>query len=678
YDACGRATVKRTTPTGAPQYVVTTAYRADGRLAGITYPSGKAGSLTISYTYGKRGLLAAIPGAVKAAAYDLQGRRVSVDYANGVSTTYAYDAPGAISQLVHNGPAGVLRSTAFGRDGAGDLIAISSPDSALASTFTYDALHRLIQAAVGGTSFSYAYDDVGNLTSKSDVGAFKYGEAGAPATCLTTAGTDRFTYSALGQVEQALWGVQTFDAQGRLTAIAGTTSKSAFTYDYSGQRASASVTSGGSTTTRLTPDALYSVEDGVLVNNLFDGQRFFARDVDGAGRSYLHEDHVGSVVLVTDATGAVTDTIRYDPFGAVLGQSNSGAAPIGFAQGAYDAASGLLYLQSRYYHPKYGRFVSADAVVPSIYLPAAWNAYSYCANNPQTYADPSGHGLAWWQVLIAVVAVVALVVLTIVTCGVAAPALGATIAGITGMSVAAATASVYVAVGVGIVAGGIIGGLAASKAQGASAGDIILGALVGAAVGGWAALGATAASAAIASGIGGAVAGATGKFLADVVAGAAAGAINGAAMGFAAGFAGGKGTLDQTLADMALGALVGLVVGGVLGAAQYALTASVPTAPTTNPGQTPPGPALPQVGGVQSPPLGATGSVGSAAVTAGMPWVSYAGQLVARAIFLSPFVYGAEALITDTSVGILDLGYGPKILQWLEQNNISVTPGSTW
>jgi RHS repeat-associated protein len=575
-----------------------------------------------------------------------------------VTTTYAYDNAERLTGLNHANTSGALRQTQFIRDGVGNLTQIVSPDNTLASTFSYDDLHRLVQAATGaGDVRTYAYDNAGNLTSKSDVGSYAYGENGMPATCLTTAGSAKFTYTALGQMEQTPWGTQSFDAFGRLIAIAGSTS-AAFTYDYSGSRVFTQFTSGGVTTTRLTPDALYAIENGTLVNYLFDGLRFIARDVDGGARTYLHEDHVGSLVLVTDASGTVADSIRYDAFGAIVARQLAGSnVPVGFAQGMFDSASGLLYLQSRYYHPQFGRFVSPDSMVPDVFLPIAWNAYAYCANNPQTYADPTGH--AWWQILVGVLAVIALVALTVVTFGVAAPAAAA---------IGTATlVALYATVAVGVVAGGIIGGIAASKAGG-SIGDIILGALVGAAVGGWAALGSFVAGGAISAALG-----PTSHLLADVVAGATAGAINGAATGFATGFAGGKGTLDQTLADIALGALIGFVVGGALGGAQYALSGAPPTAPTTNPGQTPPGPPPdPTGGGVQNPPPGSTNSLSSAALKAASPWLSYAGQLAARPILMSPFIYTADVLLTDTATGVLDMGYGPQILEWLKQNNVSI------
>ena len=58
----------------------------------------------------------------------------------------------------------------------------------------------------------------------------------------------------------------------------------------------------------------------------------------------------------------------------------------------YDNETGYYYLQSRYYDPGLGRFISADDFS---YIDASEkfsiNAYAYCANNPVNFSDPSGH-----------------------------------------------------------------------------------------------------------------------------------------------------------------------------------------------------------------------------------------------------------------------------------------------
>ncbi|WP_375772131.1 FG-GAP-like repeat-containing protein [Archangium gephyra] len=552
YDARGRMAHKLSRPAGlAASFALDLVYRSDGQLERVTYPDGGSGRRVLDYQYDSRGLLQSSPGFITRLAYDLAGRRTDIQYGNGTVQTSAYEPlTGRLASMELTGPGGSLRKTQYTLDGVGNLLRVDSPDAKLRASYTYDDLYRLTGASFGGgESWTYAYDDAGNLTHKSDVGDFHYGEAGAPASCLTSAGTGAFTYSERGEMAQTPWGTQTFDPLGHLVRIERPdgTARIDFRYDFGGTRVAAR-TSGAATPAvdLLTPDRFYAIEDGVLVLHLFDGDRLAARERTGAPRVYLHPDHLGSVVVVTDTAGGVVETRRYDPYGAVLERTGADAhALAGFTGGLPEEWSGLVLLGARYYAPRLGRFVSPDTVVQDLYEPLTWVSYAYCRNNPASYVDPSGH--SFWKVftvVVAAVALVALVVLSVVTFGATTPLL---------------------VVGIGIVAGGVVGGLAAAK-NGGDLGDILTGVLVGAAVGGWAAFASVYAGAAVAAKLG------VHGVLEGLIAGGVNGAINGAAMGFAAGFAGGKNNgLMDVLSKVLQGALVGLVTGAALGALSAAI-----------------------------------------------------------------------------------------------------------
>ncbi|MBR2460428.1 MAG: RHS repeat-associated core domain-containing protein, partial [Clostridia bacterium] len=66
------------------------------------------------------------------------------------------------------------------------------------------------------------------------------------------------------------------------------------------------------------------------------------------------------------------------------------ASLYGYRGYIYDYELGLYYLQSRYYDPETGRFISADGYVNANGVLVGYNMYAYCSNNPVMYVDPTG------------------------------------------------------------------------------------------------------------------------------------------------------------------------------------------------------------------------------------------------------------------------------------------------
>ena len=65
--------------------------------------------------------------------------------------------------------------------------------------------------------------------------------------------------------------------------------------------------------------------------------------------------------------------------------------PVTYRGYFYDLELGLYYLQSRYYDPETGRFISADSFLDTGKSIVSTNTFMYCENNPIVYADSSGN-----------------------------------------------------------------------------------------------------------------------------------------------------------------------------------------------------------------------------------------------------------------------------------------------
>jgi RHS repeat-associated protein len=117
----------------------------------------------------------------------------------------------------------------------------------------------------------------------------------------------------------------------------------------------------------------------------------------GAGTLYwVLSDHLGSASTITDALGAVVSTQKYWPYGAT--RATTGTLPTDKQYTGQRIepgdALGLYNYKARFYSTTVGRFVSADTVTPTADS-RGLNRYSYAADNPLRYVDPSGHCFTW-------------------------------------------------------------------------------------------------------------------------------------------------------------------------------------------------------------------------------------------------------------------------------------------
>ena len=65
--------------------------------------------------------------------------------------------------------------------------------------------------------------------------------------------------------------------------------------------------------------------------------------------------------------------------------------PLRYRGYVYDRETGFYYLQSRYYDPIKGRFISPDAFVSTGQGILGYNMFAYCLNNPVNFIDSAGN-----------------------------------------------------------------------------------------------------------------------------------------------------------------------------------------------------------------------------------------------------------------------------------------------
>jgi RHS repeat-associated protein len=103
---------------------------------------------------------------------------------------------------------------------------------------------------------------------------------------------------------------------------------------------------------------------------------------------YIHTDALGSVVAVTNQAGQVIERNDYEPYGGIIGKPSYGG--VGFTGHVQDAATGLTYMQQRYYDPEVGVFLSVDPIVALSAPVLQFHRYRYANSNPYKFVDPDG------------------------------------------------------------------------------------------------------------------------------------------------------------------------------------------------------------------------------------------------------------------------------------------------
>ena len=103
---------------------------------------------------------------------------------------------------------------------------------------------------------------------------------------------------------------------------------------------------------------------------------------------YVHTDALGSVVAMTDQSRNVLERREYEPYGEQLTPAVQGGP--GYTGHVQDAATGLVYMQQRYYDPQLGIFLSVDPVTAYTNPIVSFNRYRYANGNPYSFLDPNG------------------------------------------------------------------------------------------------------------------------------------------------------------------------------------------------------------------------------------------------------------------------------------------------
>ena len=202
------------------------------------------------------------------------------------------------------------------------------------------------------------------------------------------------TYDNNGNTTAANGNSYAYDFENRLTSLNGSSVR--YVYDGDGNRVAKTV--GGVTTNYLVdtnnPTGYAQVVDelqtGTVVRSFTYGHDLISQRVNGGSLSFYQYDGHGSVRLLTNASGAITDAYDYDAFGNLIYRSGTTPNDYLYCGEQFDANLGFYYLRARYMNPSSGRFWTMDSFGGESTDPTSLHKYLYASGDPLNRFDPSG------------------------------------------------------------------------------------------------------------------------------------------------------------------------------------------------------------------------------------------------------------------------------------------------
>ena len=370
--------------------------------------------------------------------YDSIGRITSKAIKYGNSTIlntvvgYTAGANGSKTALVSSWQNGSDDAYSYTYDANGNITAITK--GSMSFTYVYDKANQLIRenlyygsGSSDNVTYFYEYDSWGNILNRKrylyttlpihgiPLETIKYSYTDTQwGDLLTSFNGSTITYDAMGNPTSYFGNDLSWDGK-KLMEVSydnGIDRPIVYSYAYDENGLRLEKTVSGTTTE-------YYYNGSVLIGMRIGTTKFLRFSYDAAGSVvavdystdggstfttyYYLRNAQNDIVKLIDSSGTTVVEYIYDSWGKLLSVTGTLANTVGADQPfryrgyVYDTETQWYYLQSRYYDPNTGRFISADVYLSTGQGVIGHNAFAYCLNNPLILADGSGsraHGIA--------------------------------------------------------------------------------------------------------------------------------------------------------------------------------------------------------------------------------------------------------------------------------------------
>lgn len=395
YDKAGRLLSETLSPSGGVGGGST--YYSYDVAAGkrtLTYPSG----MKVVEQLNARDLITSIlqnGEEVVTMAYNVAGQKTQQVYANGITTDYAYNENGWLSEIKadHN-----IMHLQMEYDAIGNMTKrIDALNEERTESYGYDVISQLISFKRGTTvDKSYQFDLLGNRIKTLENGVVtNYSSNNVNAYTNITGGLN-FTpqYDDNGNMLNDDKHTYQYDYNNKLVSVDETVGT--YKYDALGRRIAKNNTLFYYVGDQMVEEVTESAITSYLYGNNIDEALQMKR---GNDAYYYHVNHLGSTMVMSQKEGKLQERVEYDVYGVPTFYKVDGEYILKssihnfilFVGREYDQENNHYFFRSRQMSPVLGKFLQKDlwGYVNGM------NDYLYVKNRSTFYIDPSGHAVVF-------------------------------------------------------------------------------------------------------------------------------------------------------------------------------------------------------------------------------------------------------------------------------------------
>ena len=258
--------------------------------------------------------------------------------------------------------------------------------------WSYDPLYRMTNENIGAINLGYAYDPVGNRTSRNATNVSQLQTASYSYNTNDWLTTDK--YDSNGSTTNSGVNSYQYDVMNHVTnANSGAI---VMTYDGDGSRVSKKVS--GTTTYYLLDDRnpsgyaqVLEEYQGSTLSKVYNyGLSLISqRTTTGTlSTNYFICDGHGSTRLLTDIGGGIANAFAFDAYGTLIASNVSPQTAYLYCGQQLDSDLGFYLNRARYLKTDTGRFWTKDNVDGDNEDPLSLHKYLYGADNPVNMDDP--------------------------------------------------------------------------------------------------------------------------------------------------------------------------------------------------------------------------------------------------------------------------------------------------